>query len=1150
MRDSVIYQGQALFKERSPYERIKEGEAAPGILASTSQRRPGTPEAGAENRRDLADFQRRATERDAGTETADIYRGIEISESLEKSSEFAEIAAKAQGLGVDRVLPIKGSSFAAVIDYDPKLGQVVLIDENSGPHTPKENFYHEVFHRQVAMGNPDAVSLVKMVNQGSDTFREYRDALAKLYRDAGLPPIKNETVAEELAADYAAGISRGNLEGRPIDLKGAFDQPLRAFSVKSKYMQGIEAGGLAEIKAAKISEKAPPEIKTAIGSLKGLPELPKYSLRKIVTPDDVLNLKREVNSFVENAKDYTSWLRGKLTANAGVWERLKSLAPDVASEDMTFVGKLIRLPSWKAKEDPDVKRIWNISRNLRLEVPSILRVKALEDLRPALELGVKDLERLKYWWVDQADKINQSGMSLEKQQVAFDKLTERMKATEKPQVYEAFMAVQRFFADSKKMTLERLAAQGIPKSEIEKLRRQIGGLIGYFPHFWDEGKYYVVAQDKEGNTIERATAGGLTLRRTMDQMQAKYPKLEIKTGKNQGLPEEIFFGLNPVHAEIMARTAVEKAGLPKDVSDRVIKEMADTFKARGFGSRFIERENVLGYITDAHRIPELLTKYVMGWSGFLGKLEAAPRYMEALADIDPKAKPNVYGWAEHYIKDSLQNSGRIDQSLGKLRNLMYIKHITGVPSTAMLNLTQNATAFAPYMSAVKNPETGKMTQNAYLKTNRAMMDLVKDGRAYWQFINGKKNPEWRRLTTEEGQALNDAFATGHLYDSLTKDLIGSKFGPAGKMLNMVSDAMGFMFGNAEKFNRASSFLMAFREFRKEHKLPYEQAVDKATTAVDDTQFVYGKYNLPEIARHGPVGKGIRSTGYVFKQFLHNYYELMRHLSRQEGGIKAIGKAAGTMALLGGATAIPMMRELAAIYKSITGEDPVDAAWSGTNKGENNIYTLFRFGIPGFLGIDFSGPIAVTLPGVEYQSPAGLGVDVLGGPPGRMLFSEVPQAIDYYRRGAPGRAVEEVAPRFLKGPMKAYRESTEGVTTKRGQTVVDEFGMPVALTGTEGLIRSLGFQPPSATIRRESQEQVYEAIQRRQDRQDILASRYMNAMQNQDGAEMQRVMSEIAQYNLEASMRGEPGIDLQSLLKRRMKPKTVPKSWQNYQIMSR
>lgn len=838
-------------------------------------------------------------------------------------------------------------------------------------------------------------------------------------------------------------------------------------------------------------------------------------------------LKNLVSTASESSKD----IKGKY----------QEYFPKVNSEDMTYIGKLVaRLPSWKAKTDPDINRIWNISKNLRIELPSQIRRSAFKTLEPLYAIA-DNPPMLKKWrdYMIEGDAINQTELPLKEQQEAFDKLIERIKAEGPKEAAEAFFAWHRFENDSWNLIIKRLAAKGLPKSEIDEARREMGRLVGYIPHSWPEGKYYIHALDSEGNTLERATAKNrYELGKSIKELKDKHPGAVIDKGINRGLPEELFFALNPVHAQKLAQVAVERAGLGVEYKDRMIQALADSFKARGFGKHFIQRKNIPGYITEPEELLRVITDHVNAYAGFVGKLEASPRYMQALADIDVKAKPNTYVFAENYVRDVLRNANRTDRALGKVRNLMYLKYIAGVPSTATLNLSQNLTTFAPYM--------GLYTKLAYPKTAIAMKDIVKEGGAYWDFIHGRK-PAWKNLTDEEARALDTMLGNGFFDAELTRELIGIHLGSAGKVMNAFNTAMDFMFGNAEKYNRVSSGLMAFRVFRNEHKLSFEDAVAKASTAIDDTHYAYGKYNLPEIARTGAAGRAFRSTGYVFKQFVHNYFEMLYHLTKQPGGLKVIGKSVATMALLGGVVAMPFIGSGIALYRKLTGKDPIQELFKKVDKTKNIAYTLFRFGLPGLLGVDFSAPIAVQLPG-EYSRTIGeFATDVVLGPPGRILATELPSAYKQYMRGQPMRALEEIAPRFAKQPMRTYREATEGITTARGRPVSDVItGKPIKLTWKEALLKAGGYTPTRTTVQREISSQLKRLEETRRNKLDELTTRYANAVKSKDKDEQKIILKEWHDYNKKARALKEPIIDMKSwnaAVKSRQKPTKLPQYMQ-------
>jgi hypothetical protein len=668
----------------------------------------------------------------------------------------------------------------------------------------------------------------------------------------------------------------------------------------------------------------------------------------------------------------------------------------------------------------------------------------------------------------------------------------------------------------------------------------------YFPHSWADGKYYVVAKDATGKPVFRATAKNkMEGNRLYSELAAKYGADNVSAGKNVGLPEDVFFGLNPEAAAKVADTAIARLkgrGQVSEVNAKEIHEaIADTFKARGFGSHFIDRQNVQGFQIDNLR--EVLVSYANSAAGYIAKMDAAPRYFEHLQGIDHTETPKLYGFARNYVRDVLENSTRLDNSLGKMRGAIFHFFLGGVPKSAAINLSQNWVAYAPWMAkeGMQFPE---------VKIGLGVKDILKEWGAFRDLHKGGDTP-FTSLTPGEGRALKDLFQNGALADYQTQELLGTLHGKGWGILNGALTASRAMFGTAENLNRTAAGLTSYRFYLNKFKgLGPEEAhvaaVAKAKESIFATHYLLGKYNLPEVARGttGTAGKVFRSAGYSLKGFTHNYMEMMSRLIAEDP--KAALRGIVNLSIMGSPLAVPIVNEAFALYRYITGTDPIEDGFKDKN---DPAFTFIKYGLPGFLDTDIAQSVSPNL--VMGSSPEDIAINAIGGPIASLALKSVPQAYDFYQRGHGIRSLEPVMPTEVRNILKGIRESYQGVTTKRGQEVYDpETGEQIKLTGREAVQQAVGFKPKSAAIASTERENVVRRQESRQIHQDILATRFLNALKNEDDAGMNKIYAEVDQYNEWAEDRGEPPIKIDDLVRERMKPKLPAKSWQPYIMQNR
>jgi hypothetical protein len=288
----------------------------------------------------------------------------------------------------------------------------------------------------------------------------------------------------------------------------------------------------------------------------------------------------------------------------------------------------------------------------------------------------------------------------------------------------------------------------------------------------------------------------------------------------------------------------------------------------------------------------------------------------------------------------------------------------------------------------------------------------------------------------------------------------------------------------------------------------QDAIDKALEVNRAVNFEMSRANLPGFARN-PVGRTI----YALQSFAWNNWNWVynRLTSGEKRDMVALLKYAGTLAVIGGAAALPGGDELDKLLRRLTGRSIKmdlqkwtkehahqygaagdmlnDFVWHGTGSAVGvNISNALRLQVP-FVSPWLQGE---TLPESSMGVFAGLWQK--GANAGRALS-----------KGDMYRGAESLAPEFVSGPMRAYRQYAEGTTTMGGKPVFDENGKPIRYSLSDAALRTAGFQPLKQSERTEAAQQGKVLSQHwNEERQDLIDA-YRIADKDGRRGVMQKIM---------------------------------------------
>lgn len=859
------------------------------------------------------------------------------------------------------------------------------------------------------------------------------------------------------------------------------------------------------------------------------------------------------------------------------------------SDDVTLMQRIFMLPHWVAKRFPGFKAVYD-RQVRRQDERAAERARSLQEI-PSLfgenKLSGKDMGELKKLVWDNDGKQIAELEGIDKFLTDEELESGRTTIKANPEWYEGYdkwlsrqpgsdavkkaMREIRVSLDNDLMRahnrLARMSEMG--DVAIQEFRTQIGHIHNYFPHH-RYGDYFIQGKDKKGEVVYREHFDALHKRyarrhfeNRLEGLKKEYPDTVFDLDENTKLPDEAFGRvLDPEAMEQVIKAALSKVS-DKEQADRIAEvlheSVADVMKSSGWGSHAIGRKNIPGFEKDD--LFRVLYDYKSGLTGWLTKMESSKDFAEALGKINAKAHPQEWSYTSQYVKDMLRNGDRVDRTVGTIKSAAFAWYLGGNIKTAVLNLTQNVIVGVPRLQM--DVEGGA---RAYI--DGAQKQIVNQ---YARRFTGDKG---KGLSEEEARLIQDLYGDALITDAYMEEVRGQVTGgPSTRLWNKLMKVMGYPMSVAERFNRGSLALAAFRAARdgkmkaaarkrygvEGEKATYEQAKAFAEEIVRDSHFVYGKTNAPELLRSSTAGRGL-GAAFTFKTFTANLLGLWSWALRTQGkeGAIMVAKGLGATAALGGLVSLPFYATLMALFQAATGDDD---DWTEAIRKQLPQNTMLRdivcYGLPAGAGVNLGGSLKMELALTGGMQKGGTPKEVLTegigdiiGIPWDMFVERPSKVMEAMRADNYWRAVEEVVPTAVSNGMKAWRLATEGQKTLKGRDINDpgEQGARKLSSG-EAFGKLLGFQPVSATRSYDAYTASKHSDSVRADKADEVATIMVKALDAGDSAEMVRARKVLKDWNLKMEEEGKPHMrilmkDVQKrVTQRRRKARMTPKARQ-------
>ena len=637
------------------------------------------------------------------------------------------------------------------------------------------------------------------------------------------------------------------------------------------------------------------------------------------------------------------------------------------------------------------------------------------------------------------------------------------------------------------------------------------------------GQYVVVVKDAEGKVANVSRAE--TMREadaTRSQLAQAFPAAKgftvgkVHKGKEfvadrdtvgRGFMEQLYGVLDKQGMEPKQRAELEDA-----LGQLYLSSLPDLSWAK----HGIHRKGTAGFSQDARRA---FAQNVFHGASYLAKLRYGDQLQDQLSEMQRRADegvtdPNFDSVKAQQVIDEMAK--RHDAAMNPktnavstaLTSLGFIFYLGLSPASAMVNLSQTALVAYPVMGA----------KWGFSKSGAALL------KASQEAMRGK-NDITSSLNPDEKAAFDEAVRSGVVDVTMAHDLAGIAQGEDQKVTNSMRRTMrwaSWMFHHAEKFNRQVTFVAAYRLAREtgaDSKSAYSQAVQ----ATYDGHFDYSANNRPRFMQ-GNWQKVLL----LFKQYSQNMvYTFVRNAQQSLKGAtpevraearKALAGLLTSHAMAAGVLGLPMVTTLLAAASMLGSDD--DEPWDARVALQNMLADAFgqkpaevlSHGLSRLTPWDISGRVGLdklifpdVQEGLEGQRLGEAAMTAALGPVAAIGVNAL-KGLQDMSHGQYLRGLESMMPTVLRGPLKAWRYSAEGVKDKSGIVIQDQVDA-AALLG-----QAAGFSPSETRNAFEGKAAVVSHDRALMTRRRALVEQFAMAAMAKDEEGKAEARAAIAKFN--------------------------------------
>jgi N12 class adenine-specific DNA methylase/GGDEF domain-containing protein len=423
--------------------------------------------------------------------------------------------------------------------------------------------------------------------------------------------------------------------------------------------------------------------------------------------------------------------------------------------------------------------------------------------------------------------------------------------------------------------------------------------------------------------------------------------------------------------------------------------------------------------------------------------------------IDQREQPNAFKWGKAYLAEATRNQETPDRVIGAIRGLAVAKYLAfRFVSAPMVNLTALPTSVVASMKAAGIP---------YKSTWRLLAGGIRDYGRYK--ADGKFG--FDKLKGESAQVFEYIRDKGWDNPQFNSESLSVLRSQLGRTWDRALAFGMFTFSESERLNRAATISAAYRGLKKIHKdKGFDELMDMAKSVSDKSHGIYNKGNYPYLAMGSNPAAQLSRMFYVFKTFSHTYLMNLRRIGFEDKDLVAAAHmvvAPAAIAGIGASVLTPIISQLLAAFG--IGDEPEEELYLNIGEafGPRAEYAA-RFGLPGLFGrqgISVKGSLALGVTSLPTS------ISDLLGAPGSVMNDIFIDGIPAIARGDVAKGMEKILPTGFGNTIRAYRESTQGITTRTNSPVF--YGNePLKLDAMETFYRTLSLNPARIAKAREKQ----------------------------------------------------------------------------------
>lgn len=675
---------------------------------------------------------------------------------------------------------------------------------------------------------------------------------------------------------------------------------------------------------------------------------------------------------------------------------------------------------------------------------------------------------------------------------------------------------------------------------LKQAMAEMGDIRGsYFPRIRKGGRYVMTAKKEGSNPIlETFDSRFLNKPRVAELEKQGYT---VTIGRSGKVGEDVFeLAGNLVKTQQIVNAALERIekesknelskkhieGISKDIQDlfasALAEQVSNVIRERGARAHMTSRagEVYLGY----EQNPLIaIPKYIKGLAGAEAKKNMVAKMLRALtgtemswtdykaenpeadysdyADhvkemmIEQPKQPWAFKWAMAYIGENTRNPDFADNVVGVLRGAAVGKYLAfRVFSAPLVNLTALPTSTIATM------------KGAGISYGRAWKELGRGIQLYGKYLWNKEG-----MTEKDRWIFDYISKKGWDNAQYSSESLSALRSTVGRGWDKIIDWGMFTFSQSEKLNRAATIAGTFNGLSRlpENKgKSKEDIAEMAKQVSDNSHGVYNKGNYPYIALGGNPAAHIARMMYVFQRFSHTYLLNMKRLGFDEKDYVALAHMVVAPAVLAGAGASVLAPVIGAILKAFGIDDPEEKVYGqiGEIFGDTG-ETASRYGLAGLAGFSIKGSLALGVGAIPTSVK-----DVLGAP-GSVISDIFIDGIPMAAKGDVAKGFEKMLPTGFGNMIRAYRESTEGLTTGSNRPVF--YGNEQVKTRSfETILRAVSLYPQRIATIREKQYKEYQTESKYQEKRTDIYARIKKfyLSDDRDPETWLDILAEIEVYN--------------------------------------